>query len=53
MCKKGNLPNTCESEFYITIAPIKEFNCNQIAFGRVVEGMNVIHEIAEIPTQYY
>lgn len=38
------------TQFYITLRPIEYFDGKLVAFGRVVEGMEVIREIAMLPT---
>ena len=43
-------PNTSESQFFISLAPAPQLNGKHSAFGRVVEGMDVVQAIAAGPT---
>jgi cyclophilin family peptidyl-prolyl cis-trans isomerase len=42
--------NTNQSQFFVTLAPYPSLDGENVAFGKVVEGMDVIHAIAEVPT---
>lgn len=45
-------PNSASSQFFIMHADAPHLDGQYAAFGRVVEGMDVVDEIAEIPTDY-
>ena len=38
------------TRFYITLKPIEYFDGKLVAFGKVVEGMDVVRKIAQLPT---
>ena len=50
MVKKGNRKHTNECQFYITLCPLKSFDGNLVAFGRVIKGYDVIEKISEMET---
>ena len=37
------------SAFYITLRPLSSLDTKNVAFGRVVEGLEILHEIAHLP----
>jgi cyclophilin family peptidyl-prolyl cis-trans isomerase len=41
-----SIPNTAGSQFMITLVPTPALDGNQVAFGRVIEGLDVIDRIA-------
>ena len=45
-------PNSASSQFFIMHADAPHLDGQYAAFGKVVEGMDVVDEIAEIPTDY-
>ena len=50
MVKKGNRKHTNECQFYITLCPLKSFDGILVAFGRVIQGYDVIEKISEMET---
>jgi cyclophilin family peptidyl-prolyl cis-trans isomerase len=50
MVKKGNRKHTNECQFYITLCPLKSFDGLLVAFGRVIQGYDVIEKISEMDT---
>ena len=50
MVKKGNRKHSNECQFYITLCPLKSFDGNFVAFGRVIQGFDVIEKISEMDT---
>ena len=50
MVKKGNRKHSNECQFYITLCPLKSFDNNFVAFGRVIQGYDVIEKISEMDT---
>ena len=50
MVKKGNRKHTNECQFYITLCPLKSFDGVLVAFGRVIQGYDVIEKISEMET---
>jgi cyclophilin family peptidyl-prolyl cis-trans isomerase len=50
MVKKGNRKHTNECQFYITLCPLKSFDGLLVAFGRVIQGYDVIEKISEMET---
>ena len=50
MVKKGNRKHTNECQFYITLCPLKSFDGLLVAFGRVIQGYDVILKISELET---
>ena len=50
MVKKGNRKHSNECQFYITLCPLKSFDGNFVAFGRVIQGYDVIEKISEMDT---
>ena len=50
MVKKGNRKHSNECQFYITLCPLKSFDGIFVAFGRVIQGYDVIEKISEMDT---
>lgn len=44
----SNLPNSAGSQFFICYLPRSNLNGKYVAFGRVVEGMNILSDLARI-----
>lgn len=51
MARSGN-PNSAGSQFFIMHADAPHLDGQYAAFGKVVEGMDVVDEIAAVPTDY-
>ena len=49
---RTNDPNSASSQFFICQAPYPYGNGNYAAFGRVIEGMDVVDRIAVVATDY-
>ncbi len=47
---KTSAPNSAGSQYFITVDAYPSLNENYAAFGNVLEGMNVVNEISEVPT---
>lgn len=45
-----NEPHSNGSQFFITLAPLNWLNKKKVAFGRVISGMDVVHQLAKVPT---
>ena len=45
-------PNSASSQFFIMHKDAPHLDGSYAAFGRVVEGIEVVDEIAQIPTDY-
>lgn len=43
-------PNTGGSQFFVTLAPTAWLDGKHAIFGKVVEGMDIVHAIGTIPT---
>jgi peptidyl-prolyl cis-trans isomerase B (cyclophilin B) len=43
-------PNSASSQFYICDGPVNALDGNYAVFGRVIEGMEIVHGIASVPT---
>jgi peptidyl-prolyl cis-trans isomerase B (cyclophilin B) len=43
-------PHSASSQFYICDSPVHGLDGNYAVFGRVVDGMDVVHRIASVPT---
>jgi cyclophilin family peptidyl-prolyl cis-trans isomerase len=50
MVKKGNKRHSNECQFYITLTGLESFDGNYVAFGRIVQGFNIIKQIEKIET---
>jgi len=48
MSNKGR--NTNSSQFFITLKPCPYLDGKHVVFGQIVEGMEVIRQIAKVPT---
>ena len=42
--------NTNQSQFFITLAPYETLDGENVAFGKVVEGMDVVRSVGAVPT---
>lgn len=51
MCNSG--PNTNHSQFYITTAPCTHLDDTNVIVGKVVKGLNLIVEMADLPRENY
>jgi len=49
---RTNLPNTAGSQFFIMHSTAQYLDGQYAAFGKVIEGMDVVNAIAETPTDY-
>ncbi len=49
---RSSMPNSASSQFFIMHADAPYLDGSYAAFGKVVEGIEVVDEIAEIPTDY-
>lgn len=49
---RTNMPNSAGSQFFIMHAPAPYLDGQYAAFGKVIEGMDVVNKIAETPTNY-
>ncbi len=47
---KTSQPNSAGSQYYITLAPTPHLNGNYAVFGRVIEGLDIVLEIGQVPT---
>ena len=45
-------PNTGGSQFFITLAPTPWLNGHHAIFGKIVEGMDIVHKIGAVPTDF-
>lgn len=50
---RANDPNSASSQFFIMHADAPHLDGSYAAFGKVVSGIEVVDEIASIPTDYY
>ena len=50
---RSNDPNSASSQFFIMHADAPHLDGSYAAFGKVVNGMDVVDEIASIPTDWY
>lgn len=48
---KTNAPDSANSQFYITLAPMPQWDENYTVFGRVIEGMNTADIISTAPVR--
>jgi peptidyl-prolyl cis-trans isomerase B (cyclophilin B) len=44
-----NSPNSADSQFFICVTDLAEFNRKYTAWGRVAEGMDVVEKISRVP----
>ncbi len=49
---RSAMPNSAGSQFFIMHADAPHLDGQYAAFGKVIEGMNVVDEIADVPTFY-
>jgi peptidyl-prolyl cis-trans isomerase B (cyclophilin B) len=47
---RGPDRNSASSQFYICDSAVNSLDGNYAVFGKVVEGMDVVHAIASVPT---
>lgn len=50
---RANDPNSASSQFFIMHADAPHLDGSYAAFGKVVSGIEVVDEIASVPTDYY
>lgn len=50
MARRGNDPDSAGSQFYITLAPAPHLDGQYAIFGRVIEGLDVVMKIGQVPT---
>lgn len=43
---RSNNPDSASCQFYITLAPVSHLDMNYAVFGRVTEGLEVVHKLA-------
>ena len=43
-------PNSAGSQYFITVVPTPWLNWSYAAFGNVIQGMDVVNDISEVPT---
>lgn len=49
---RSQMPNSASSQFFIMHKDAPHLDGNYAAFGKVVEGMDVVDKIAEVPTDF-
>lgn len=49
---RSSMPDSAGSQFFIMHEDAPHLDGNYAAFGKVIEGMEVVDEIAEVPTNY-
>ncbi|MCY2959821.1 MAG: peptidylprolyl isomerase [Planctomycetota bacterium] len=47
--KKGGETESSGSQFYITVAPAHHLDGEHVVFGKVIEGMDIVHAIEKAP----
>ena len=45
-------PNTASSQFFITLVPTPWLNGHHAIFGKITEGMDVVHKIGSTATDF-
>ena len=49
---RSQMPNSASSQFFIMHADAPHLDGSYAAFGRVTEGIEVVDEIASVPTDF-
>ena len=50
MAKKGGRKHSNECQFYITLCEIKTFDKKFVAFGRIVQGYDLVRDVSYVDT---
>ena len=49
---RSMMPDSAGSQFFIMVADAPHLDGSYAAFGKVIEGLDVVHEIGKLPTDY-